>query len=38
MERLSGWIPVVIKGQTWEDTSEEIDNAVLGDAEIWYEM
>ncbi|GMH32711.1 hypothetical protein BSKO_00545 [Bryopsis sp. KO-2023] len=35
VERLGGSIPVVIEGETWEDTAEEIDTIFLGDAEIW---
>lgn len=28
-------MPVLVSGDTWEDTAEELDDLLLGDAEIW---
>ena len=33
--RLGGTLPVVVEDSVWEDTAEEIDDIVLGDAEVW---
>ena len=35
VERLTGWLPVVIQSADWEPTAEEIDDMFLGVAEIW---
>lgn len=36
MSRLQGNVPVLVSGETWEDTAEELDDLLLGDAEIWW--
>ncbi len=33
--QLQGNVPVLVDGKTWEDTAEELDDLLLGDAEIW---
>ena len=34
--QLGGELPVVIEGgEAWEDVAEEVDDCVIGDAEIW---
>lgn len=35
MSRLAGSMPITIKANNWEETSEQIDDIFLGDAEIW---
>lgn len=35
VSRLQGNVPVLVSGETWEDTAEELDDLLLGDAEIW---
>jgi hypothetical protein len=32
---LSGALPVVVEGEVWEEAAEEIDDLVIGDAEVW---
>eukprot|EP01025_Chloroclados_australasicus_P025753 TRINITY_DN2567_c0_g1_i16.p1 TRINITY_DN2567_c0_g1~~TRINITY_DN2567_c0_g1_i16.p1 ORF type:complete len:348 (+),score=63.64 TRINITY_DN2567_c0_g1_i16:127-1170(+) len=33
--RLAGSLPVVIQNEGWEEIAEEVDDIVLGDAEVW---
>jgi ribose 5-phosphate isomerase A len=33
-DRLTGALPVVIEGENWEDTAEELDDMFLSDAEV----
>lgn len=35
VDRLQGDVPVLVSGKTWEDTAEELDDLLLGDAEVW---
>jgi hypothetical protein len=35
VERLRGNVPVLVGGATWEDTAEQLDDLLLGDAEVW---
>ncbi len=35
VHRLKGNLPVLVKGAMWEDAAEELDDRVVGDAEIW---
>jgi hypothetical protein len=35
VDRLQGNVPVLVSGKTWEDTAEELDDLLLGDAEVW---
>jgi ribose 5-phosphate isomerase A len=35
VERLAGYLPVVIEGDDWEEPAETLDDIFLGDAEIW---
>ncbi|KAF5842635.1 ribose-5 phosphate isomerase-related protein [Dunaliella salina] len=34
VQRLRGPLPVLIEDQTWEETAEEVDDLVVGDAEV----
>lgn len=34
--RLRGVLPVVVEGEFWEDTAEELDDIFVGDAEVWW--
>jgi hypothetical protein len=34
VSRLRGTLPVVVVGETWEDTGEELDDLFIGDAEL----
>lgn len=33
--RLTGTVPVFVRGEEWEEAAEELDDLVLGDAEVW---
>ncbi len=35
VSRLQGNLPVLVEGAVWEDAAEELDDRVVGDAEIW---
>lgn len=35
VDRLQGNVPVLVSGKIWEDTAEELDDLLLGDAEVW---
>ena len=36
VSRLGGDVPVFIDAENWEDVAEELDDALIGDAELWY--
>lgn len=36
VDRLSDTLPVLIDHETWEETAEEVDDLMVGDAEVGY--
>jgi hypothetical protein len=35
---LSGTLPVEVEESVWEEAAEEIDDLVIGDAEVWCDL